>query len=72
VLYNKNDMAGNASTLGWWFAVNLKKLVGFVVVIFVLFWIISKPTSASGSVNNLMGNLRDAGNSVVTFISHTV
>jgi len=35
VLYNKNDMAGNASTLGWWFAVNLKKLVGFVVVIFV-------------------------------------
>ncbi|GAA5158829.1 hypothetical protein GCM10023321_39110 [Pseudonocardia eucalypti] len=47
---------------------NLKKLVGFLVVIFVLFWIISQPGNASGTVNNLLANLRDAGESLVTFI----
>jgi hypothetical protein len=68
VLYNKTDMAGNASTLGWWFAVNLRKLVGFVVVIFVLFWVISQPSNAGDRVNGVMGNLKDAGQSIVTFI----
>ncbi|WP_156935246.1 hypothetical protein [Pseudonocardia spinosispora] len=48
---------------------NLKKLVGFVVVIFVLFWIISKPAQAGSSVNGVLGNLREAGNSVTTFIT---
>ena len=47
---------------------NLKRIVGFVVVIFVLFWIISQPSSAGGTVNNVLGNLRDAGQSIVTFI----
>ena len=47
--------------------VNLKRLVGFLVVIFVLFWIITSPGSASGTVNNLLGNLREAGDSLVTF-----
>jgi hypothetical protein len=47
---------------------DVKKLMGVVVVIFVLFWIISQPTSASGSVNSVLGNLREAGNSMVTFL----
>jgi hypothetical protein len=68
VLYNKIRHGCQASTLGWWFAVNLKKLVGFVVVIFVLFWVISQPSSAGGTVNGVMGNLKDAGESIVTFI----
>jgi hypothetical protein len=51
---------------------NLKKIVGFLVVIFVLFWIISQPSNASGSVNGLMGNLREAGNSMATFISNVL
>jgi hypothetical protein len=49
---------------------NLKKLVLFLVVIFVLFWIISRPDSASGSVNGLVGNLQEAGNSLVNFITN--
>lgn len=49
---------------------NLKKLVGFLVIIFVLFWIISAPASASGSVNGIVGNLKDAGNSMVTFMTN--
>jgi hypothetical protein len=49
---------------------NLRKLVGFVVIIFVLFWIISQPGSASSSVNGVLANLRDAGSSVVTFMTN--
>ena len=52
--------------------VNLRKLVGFLVVIFVLFWIISAPGKAGGTVNNLLGDLRDAGDSMVTFIQKVV
>jgi hypothetical protein len=48
--------------------VNVKKLVGIVLVVFVLFWIITQPNNASSTVNNLLGNLKDAGESVVTFI----
>jgi hypothetical protein len=50
-------------------AVNLKKLVGFLVVIFVLFWIISAPGSASNTVESLLGNLKEAGHSLVKFTS---
>ncbi|MGQ0483394.1 MAG: hypothetical protein ACT4O0_20510 [Pseudonocardia sp.] len=49
---------------------NLKKLVGFLVVIFVLFWIISAPTSASGTVEGLMASLKEAGQSLVTFMTN--
>jgi len=50
--------------------VNLKRIVGFLVVIFVLFWIISQPRSASGSVNNVLGNLQEAGSSIATFLTN--
>jgi hypothetical protein len=52
--------------------VNLRKLVGFLVVIFVLFWVISAPGPAGNTVNNLLGDLRDAGDSIVTFIQKVV
>ncbi|HEY1968612.1 MAG TPA: hypothetical protein VGH89_11750 [Pseudonocardia sp.] len=51
---------------------NVKKLGGFIVIIFVLFWIISSPTNASSSVNGVMGNLRNAGTSIVTFMSNVL
>ncbi|MBV9314884.1 MAG: hypothetical protein JO100_14405 [Pseudonocardia sp.] len=49
---------------------SLRKLVGFLLIIFVLFWIISSPYSASGSVNGLLADLRDAGHSMVLFFTH--
>lgn len=61
---------GGRRTIGWWFKVNLKKLVGFVVVIFLLFFIISQPDRAGSSVNGVLGNLREAGNSLATFITN--
>ena len=55
-----------------WFTVNLRKLCGFLVVIFVLFWIISKPTSASHSVNHTIGNLHSAGSSIASFMANVL
>jgi hypothetical protein len=49
--------------------VDLKKLLGFVAIIFVLFWVISSPTTASGSVTGIVGNLKSAGESMVTFMN---
>ncbi|GAA5161543.1 hypothetical protein GCM10023321_45900 [Pseudonocardia eucalypti] len=51
---------------------NVKRLVGWAVVIFVLFWIISAPGNASGSVNNLLSNLNDAGTSMTNFVGGVI
>ncbi len=47
----------------------MKKLVVPLVVVFLLFWIISSPGSASGSVNNGLSNLKEAGSSMVQFMN---
>ena len=44
--------------LGRWFPVNIPKIAGFVGIIFVLFWILSAPTAASGSVSKIMKNTK--------------
>lgn len=44
-------------------------MLGFVAIIFVLFWVISSPSTASGSVNGIVGNLKSAGESMVTFMN---
>lgn len=51
---------------------DVKKLLGIVAVVFVLFWIITAPRSASGSLNHLMSNLHDAGSSMTTFMGNTL
>lgn len=50
-------------------AVNVKKLVGPLLIVFLLFWIISNPSGASGSVTGVLGNLKEAGTSMVTFMN---
>lgn len=49
--------------------VNVKKIVGIVAIIFVLFWIIWRPASAGSSLNTMMQHLHDAGDSMTQFIS---
>lgn len=49
---------------------DLKKVMGVLVIVLVLFWIITQPSSASSSVNDLMGNLEEVGDSMVTFLSN--
>jgi hypothetical protein len=48
----------------------LKRICGFLVVIFVLFWVISKPGGASHSVNRMVGHLHEAGTSISTFMTN--
>jgi hypothetical protein len=50
--------------------VNVKKLVGPLVIVFVLFWIISAPGPASSSVTGIAGKLGEWGTNVVTFMSN--
>lgn len=51
---------------------DVKKILGLLVIVFVLFWVISQPTGAASSVNNLMSNLRSAGTSMTTFMQNTL
>lgn len=48
------------------------KVVGILVAVLVVFWIISSPTTAAGTVNNILGDLASAGNSLITFLRNIV
>ncbi|RZQ62650.1 hypothetical protein [Amycolatopsis suaedae] len=50
--------------------VNAKKLILLAVVALVLFFVIAQPGNAAGLVNNVIGFLRDAAESVITFVSN--
>jgi hypothetical protein len=49
-------------------AVNLKKLLTWVAVILVLFFLITAPTQASGLVTNILDWLKEAATAVITFV----
>lgn len=46
---------------------NFKRLLGFIAIAFLVFFVISRPTSAADSVQSIGNILRDAGNSISTF-----
>jgi hypothetical protein len=48
--------------------VSVQKVVGVLVALLVVFWIISSPVTAAGTVNNVLGDLASAGNSVIVFL----
>ena len=50
----------------------MQRVIGIIVLILVLFWIISAPTSAAGTVNAVLADLRGAGRSVITFLDALV
>jgi len=47
--------------------VKLKNLLGPVVVILVIFWIVTAPGAAAGSVENMGNTLRDWATNVTAF-----
>ena len=49
---------------------NLKKILMWALVAFLLFFLISKPTQASGVVNGILGDLSSAAESVITFMQN--
>ncbi len=52
--------------------VNVKKLVGLIAIALLLFFVLTQPTSAANSLQNILGMLRDGANSVVSFVQQVV
>jgi hypothetical protein len=48
--------------------VDVKKVVGAIVVIFVLFWIISAPRAAANFVLEILAGLEYIAQSIITFL----
>jgi hypothetical protein len=48
--------------------VNVKKIVGFLAIAFLLFVVITQPAAAANTVSSILGVLRNAAESVSTFI----
>ena len=47
---------------------NVQKVVGILVAILVVFWIISSPGTAAGTVTGILDSLASAGNSLIQFL----
>lgn len=52
--------------------VNVRKIVGLIALAFLIFFVVTQPASAAQSVENIVGILADAANSVVTFFTELV
>jgi hypothetical protein len=48
---------------------NVKKILGWVVVIFIVFYLVTNPTGAAHAMTNLLNLLKGAGNSLATFFN---
>jgi len=47
----------------------LKKIITWAIVIFIVFYLLTQPQGAANAINNLLHLLRDAGNSLATFVN---
>lgn len=52
--------------------VKLNKIVGLLAIALLIYFVIQQPSSAAGSVQNILGFLGDAADSVVTFFTNLV
>jgi hypothetical protein len=48
---------------------NAKKVITWAVVIFIAYYLVTKPTAAGHTMHNLLNGLKSAGNSLATFFS---
>jgi large-conductance mechanosensitive channel len=51
---------------------NLRRIVGFLVLALVIFFIITQPSNAADSVRTIGSTLRDAADSITTFFTELV
>jgi hypothetical protein len=52
--------------------VNVKRIVGLLVIALVVFFVISQPTAAANSVDSILSTLRGAAESVTSFFTKVV
>jgi hypothetical protein len=50
--------------------VNAKKIITWLVVIFVVWYVLSSPDGAAAFGQHLINGLRSAGKSLASFVSH--
>jgi hypothetical protein len=48
---------------------NVKKVLGWAVIIFLAWYLISNPTGAAHAMTNLLNALKGIGNSLATFFN---
>ena len=48
---------------------NVKKIAGWAVVVFLAWYLFTKPTGAANAVHNLFNLLKNAGTSIATFLN---
>lgn len=46
-----------------------KKIIGWAVVVFIAYYLLTKPTGAANAVHNLFNLLKAAGSSIATFLN---
>ena len=46
----------------------LRKLIAWAIVVFVVFYVVTEPTHAAGTVHTVEGWLHSAANAMATFI----
>ena len=49
---------------------NVRKLLGLLALILVVFFIITQPASAATTVQNIGNTLAEAGNAIITFFTN--
>ena len=55
-----------------WLSVNLRRIVGFLLVAFLIFFILTQPVAAAGLVSSILATLRVWATNFGTFISTSV
>lgn len=69
-----NGSAGACATQGLFrtgcVTVNMKKILTWAVVAFLLFFLFSAPDQASNAVNGILASLRGAAEAVITFMQN--
>ncbi len=47
----------------------IKKIAGWAVVVFIAWYLVTKPAAAGHAVHNLFNLLKQAGSSIATFLN---
>jgi membrane-anchored glycerophosphoryl diester phosphodiesterase (GDPDase) len=68
----KSGVKGPSPGAERWLSVNLRRIVGFLLVAFLIFFILTQPVAAAGLVSSILATLRVWATNFGTFISTSV
>jgi hypothetical protein len=68
----KSRVKGPSSGAERWLSVNLRRIVGFLLVAFLIFFILTQPVAAANLLSSILATLRTWATNFGTFISSSV